>query len=140
MILMYARVGRQGKAAGKPLAATGWFASGYFLAWIGFSLAATSVQWVVERVALLDSRMASASNMFGGIVLIAAGAYQWTPLKDICLAECQSPFRFLMRHGGFRGDLLGSMLLAQLAQLEVSFGDCTRAGVSRINGLVMSEG
>jgi predicted metal-binding membrane protein len=111
MILMYARVGRQAKAAGKPLAATGWFASGYFLAWIGFSLAATTVQWVVERAALLDSQMASASKMFGGIVLIAAGAYQWTPLKDVCLAECQSPFRFLMRHGGFRGDLLGSLLL-----------------------------
>src|SRR2546421_1521123 len=48
MILMYARVGRQGKIsgpwvprAGKPLAATGWFAAGYFLAWAGFSLAAT---------------------------------------------------------------------------------------------------
>src|SRR5260221_2064246 len=111
MILMYARVGRQAKAAGKPLAATGWFACGYFLTWIGFSLAATLVQWVVERAALLDSQMASASNMFGGIVLIAAGAYQWTPLKDVCLAKCQSPFRFLMRHGGFRGDLLGSLLL-----------------------------
>jgi predicted metal-binding membrane protein len=36
MILTYTRVGRQAKAAGKPLAATGWFASGYFLAWIGF--------------------------------------------------------------------------------------------------------
>src|SRR5262245_26587280 len=36
MILMYARVGRQGQSAGKPLAATGWFAAGYFLAWIGF--------------------------------------------------------------------------------------------------------
>jgi predicted metal-binding membrane protein len=110
MILMYARVGRQGKVAGKPLAATGWFASGYFLTWIGFSLAATLVQWVVERAALLDSQMASASNMFGGIVLIAAGAYQWTPLKDVCLAQCQSPFQFLMRHGGFRGDLLGCLL------------------------------
>src|SRR5215471_17091302 len=31
MLLMYARVGRQEKAAGKRLAATGWFASGYFL-------------------------------------------------------------------------------------------------------------
>ena len=111
MILMYARVGRQGKAAGKPLAATGWFASGYFLAWIGFSLAATLVQWVVERAALLDAQMASASNMFGGTVLIAAGTYQWTPLKDVCLAQCQSPFQSLMRHGGFRGDLLGCLLL-----------------------------
>ena len=42
MILMYARVGRQGKLEGKPFAATGWFATGYFLVWTGFSLAATS--------------------------------------------------------------------------------------------------
>jgi predicted metal-binding membrane protein len=111
MILMYARVGRQGKAAGQPLASTGWFAAGYFLAWIGFSLAATLVQWMVERAALLDSRMASASTVLGGIVLIAAGVYQWTPLKDVCLAQCQTPFQFLMRHGGFRGDVPGCLLL-----------------------------
>jgi predicted metal-binding membrane protein len=111
MILIYARVGREGRAAGKTLPATGWFAAGYFLAWVGFSLAATIVQWMVERAALLDSRMASASTMFGGIVLIAAGAYQWTPLKDVCLAQCQTPLQFLMRHGGFRGDLPGCLLL-----------------------------
>ena len=107
MILMYARVGRQGRIAGKPLAATGWFAAGYFLAWIGFSLVATLVQWLLERDALLDSRMASASHTLGAIVLIAAGLYQWTPLKDACLAQCQTPFGFLMRHGGFRGDVPG---------------------------------
>src|SRR5439155_26991187 len=90
MILMYARVGRQGRIAGKPLAATGWFAAGYFLAWIGFSLAATFVQWGFERTALLDSRMASASNVLAGMVLIAAGVYQWTPLKDVCLVQCQT--------------------------------------------------
>ncbi|MBB4426250.1 putative metal-binding membrane protein [Bradyrhizobium sp. CIR48] len=54
MILMYARVGRQGKAQGKPFAATGWFAAGYLLAWCGFSLAATFLQWAVERATLLD--------------------------------------------------------------------------------------
>jgi predicted metal-binding membrane protein len=111
MILMYARVGRQGEVAGKPLAATGWFAAGYFFAWIGFSLVATLVQWMVERAALLDSRMASTSNVVGGIVLIGAGIYQWTPLKDVCLTQCQTPFQFLMRHGGFRGDLQGCLLL-----------------------------
>ena len=111
MILMYARVGRQAKAERKPFAATGWFTAGYFLAWIGFSLAATLVQWAIERAALLDSQMASASNVLGGIVLIAAGVYQWTPLKDVCLANCQSPFSFLMRYGGFRGDVPGCLLL-----------------------------
>ncbi len=82
MILMYARVGRQGKIAGKPLAATGWFAAGYFLAWAGFSLAATLIQWVLERTTLLDARMASANILLGAVVLIAAGLYQWTPIKS----------------------------------------------------------
>jgi predicted metal-binding membrane protein len=111
MILMYARVGRQRKAEERLLAATGWFAAGYFLVWIGFSLAATVVQWLVEQATLLDSRMASVSNLFGGAVLIAAGIYQWTALKDVCLAQCQSPLGFLMRHGGFRGDVGGCLLL-----------------------------
>jgi predicted metal-binding membrane protein len=111
MILMYARVGRQGKAEGKVFAATGWFAAGYFLVWVAFSLAATLAQWTVERADLLDSRMATGSSVFAGAVLIAAGAYQWTPLKDVCLVQCQSPFSFLMRHGGFRGDIRGCLML-----------------------------
>ncbi|WP_316201514.1 MULTISPECIES: DUF2182 domain-containing protein [unclassified Bradyrhizobium] len=111
MILMYAREGRHGKAQGKPFAATGWFAAGYLLAWSGFSLAATVLQWAIERAALLDSRMVLASSLLGGVLLIAAGVYQWTPLKDICLAQCQSPFLFLMRHGGFRSDPSGCLLL-----------------------------
>jgi predicted metal-binding membrane protein len=115
MILLYARLGRGGeaqrKAEGKPFAATGWFAAGYLLAWTGFSLAATFLQWSVERAALLDSRMTLDSNFIGAIVLIAAGVYQWTPLKDVCLAQCQSPFLFLMRYGGFRSDVWGCLLL-----------------------------
>jgi predicted metal-binding membrane protein len=112
MILLYARVGRQARVdqkrtAGKPLAATGWFAAGYFLAWAGFSLAATLVEWGLQRAALLDARMASANILLGAIVLIAAGIYQWTPFKYACLVQCQSPFRFLMSHGGFRSDVLG---------------------------------
>ena len=111
MVLMYARVGRQGRAEGKPFAPTGWFAAGYFLVWTGFSLAATTVQWGLEQAALLDSQMASASNALGGIVLVLAGVYQWTPLKDACLAQCQSPLGFLLRHGGFRSDATGCLVL-----------------------------
>jgi predicted metal-binding membrane protein len=111
MILLYARVGRQGKSAGEPLAATTWFTAGYFLAWVSFSLVATFLQWGFERAALLDARMATASNVLGGIVLVAAGVYQWTPLKDVCLVQCRTPLQFLMRHGGFRGDVPGCVLL-----------------------------
>ncbi len=111
MILMYARVGRQARAGARPFAATGWFAAGYLVARIGFALAATGAQWALERLALLDARMASASNALGAIVLIAAGAYQWTRLKDVCLAQCQTPLAFLMRHGGFRADVPGALRL-----------------------------
>src|SRR5579871_5155702 len=111
MILTYARVGRQGHVGAKPLAATGWFAVGYFLTWMGFALAATLVQWMLERAGLLDSQMASASNVLAGIVLIAVGVYQWSPLKDACLTRCQSPIDFLTRYGGFRNDLPGCLLM-----------------------------
>ncbi|QOZ70037.1 DUF2182 domain-containing protein [Bradyrhizobium arachidis] len=111
MILMYASVGRRAKAQAKPFAATGWFAAGYLLAWTGFSLVATLLQWVIDRAALLDSRMTLASNLVGAIVLIVVGIYQWTPFKDVCLVQCQSPFLFLMRHGGFRDTPRGCLLL-----------------------------
>jgi predicted metal-binding membrane protein len=114
MILLYARVARQEEIAGKPLAATGWFAAGYFLAWAGFSLAATLIQWVLEREALLDASMASASPLLGAIVLMAAGIYQWLPIKNTCLVQCQTPFRFLMSHGGFRGNVPGCVRLGLL--------------------------
>jgi predicted metal-binding membrane protein len=111
MILIYARVGRQAAIAGQPFAVSAWFAAGYLLSWTAFSLAATSAQWTLERAALLTPMMESASNILGGILLIAAGLYQWTPLKDACLSYCQAPLTFIMRHGGFRREATGALAL-----------------------------
>jgi predicted metal-binding membrane protein len=111
MILMYARMGRQTAAHDTPFAATVWFSAGYFLVWIAFALLATFVQWAFERAELLDSAMAGTSNVVGGLLFVAAGSYQWTRLKDVCLTQCQTPFAFLMRQGGFRGDAPGSLML-----------------------------
>jgi len=111
MILVYARVGRQAAMQGKPFAPSVWFAGGYLLSWTAFSLAATSAQWALERAALRTPMMESASNMFGVVVSIAAGLYQWTPLKDACLSYCQAPLTFIMRQGGFRSDPAGALAL-----------------------------
>jgi predicted metal-binding membrane protein len=111
MILIYARVARQAEGRGRPFAAAGWFTSGYLLAWAGFALAATWLQWLLEQALLLTPMMASASPLFGGALLIAVGLYQWTPLKDACLAQCRSPLLFVQRHGGFRGDRAGAVAL-----------------------------
>ena len=110
IILVYARLGRHAVES-RPFASTAWFTGGYFLAWIAFSLAATSAQWALERAALLTPMMASANRIFGGILLILAGLYQWTPLKDVCLSQCQAPLGFILSHGGFQGTATGSLML-----------------------------
>jgi predicted metal-binding membrane protein len=109
MILLYARVGRQAAQQGQPLAASAYFSAGYLVAWIGFALAASLAQWALERSALLSPMMEGASDVFGGAVLIGAGLYQWTPLKDACLRQCQAPWLFIQRHGGFRRDARGAL-------------------------------
>jgi predicted metal-binding membrane protein len=111
VILLYARVGRQAEAQAKPFAPTGWFAGGYLLAWSGFSLLATLLQALLTRVALLTPAMASANDIMGGLILIAAGIYQATPLKDRCLANCRAPLTFIQRHGGFQRRPLPSLAL-----------------------------
>jgi predicted metal-binding membrane protein len=109
MILIYARIGRQAATQGKPFAASGWFAGGYLLAWTAFSLVATTAQWGLERLALLTPMMESASRIVGAVVLIVAGLYQWTPLKDACLSYCRSPLLFIQQQGGFRRDASGAV-------------------------------
>src|SRR6266566_925174 len=53
----------------------------------------------------------AAGSALGGLVLLAAGIYQLTPLKTACLSQCQSPLFFIHRHGGFRADAPGSFRL-----------------------------
>lgn len=111
MILIYARVARQASTRGTPFAPSGWFAAGYFLAWSGFAVAATLLQWGLERGLLLSPVGANVEPRLGGALLIAAGLYQWSPLKNACLSQCQSPLAFIQRHGGFRGTRGASVAL-----------------------------
>lgn len=111
MILLYARVGRQARQEGKPLAATAYFAGGYLFAWTVFSLIATLGQWGLERALLLDPMMTSANGFFSGIVLMAAGIFQWSPQKRACLKHCQAPMAFIQAHGGLRKDGWGSFAI-----------------------------
>ena len=83
------------------------FASGYLLVWCGFSLSATLLQWGLDNAGLLSEKMAFANAFLTSTVLIAAGVYQWTSLKDACLRHCRSPSEFLFRH--LRLGLLGAV-------------------------------
>jgi predicted metal-binding membrane protein len=91
MTLIYAAAARKAKAQGDPLAPTFVFVAGYVLVWTAFSVAATAGQWALERAALLSPAMKSNSAVLGGLMLLAAGVYQLTPLKTVCLDKCRSP-------------------------------------------------
>lgn len=110
-ILLYALVGRTAAAQQRPFAATGWFASGYFLAWLLFSLLAAVVQTRLREVMLLTPMFKSASATLSGGVLIVVGLYQWSPFKNGCLDHCRSPLQFMQRHGGFQRQAGASVAL-----------------------------
>src|SRR5690349_773826 len=89
------------------------FGSRLAISWFG-SLSRCSLHWCNGRSSGLlcsISPMATTDNILGGLIFVAAGLYQWARLNDLCLAECQRPFEFVMRHGGSRRDALGCVVL-----------------------------
>lgn len=92
MLLLTATLQRQDRTLTRVFL----FLSGYLLAWTGFSLLAATAQWNLHRAALLAPTMSFTNRWLSGIVLMAAGAFQWTPWKRSCLKQCQSPLQFLM--------------------------------------------
>ncbi len=95
MVLMFARINRQRRERQRPFISTGIFLLGYILVWAGYSLAATLVQWGLHSAALLSPMMVSSSHILGGVLLVTAGIFQLTPLKQACLTRCRSPLSFL---------------------------------------------
>ena len=98
MILLFAAVNRKSRAQGRTYVSSSVFGAGYLLAWGGFSVAATTLQWKLEQMALLSPMMMTGSAFLGGALLIGAGIYQLTPLKQACLRHCRSPFDFITHH------------------------------------------
>ena len=98
MILLFALVNRRSHAKGGPYVPAAVFAGAYLVAWGGFSVVATALQWGLERAALLSPMMASGDMAFGGALLVLAGAYQLSPLKHACLRQCRGPIDFISRH------------------------------------------
>ena len=83
------------------------FLFGYLLVWIAFSAMATLVQWWLHNVLVVSPSMTITRPAVAGTLMIAAGLYQWTPLKGACLSGCRSPLSFLVQHwrDGTRGAL-----------------------------------
>jgi predicted metal-binding membrane protein len=108
MILAFATINRRRRRQEQPYVPTAIFLGGYVVVWTAFSALATLSQWGLHEAALLSPMMVSTSPLLGGLLLLIAGVYQWTPLKYACLAHCRSPLGFLMTdwREGSRGALI----------------------------------
>jgi predicted metal-binding membrane protein len=109
MILTFAAVNRKRREQERPFVPAGIFLLGYVVVWTVFSAVAAVAQWVLHGAALLSPLMVSNSPRLGGAILLAAGVFQWTPLKHACLAHCRSPLGFLMT--GWREGRRGAFLM-----------------------------
>ena len=95
MILTFHRI--RARRAGRGAFLAAWvFVTAYLLMWtlagvLAFALARGAEAWAA-RSALPPATFAR----LGGAVLIAAGVYQFTPLKHLCLAKCRTPVGFIM--------------------------------------------
>jgi predicted metal-binding membrane protein len=96
MLLAVARIGRARAEASGSLLPAAAFLCGYLLVWTAASLVATLAQWRLHDLAWVSASGASRGAVFGGLLLLLAGAFQLTPLKRACLRRCRSPLLFLI--------------------------------------------
>ncbi|HET8995282.1 MAG TPA: DUF2182 domain-containing protein [Acetobacteraceae bacterium] len=115
-IATFASLAARRDASRNVPAAVAVFVGGYGAAWMGYSVLAASLQVVLARTALLTPMLQSASVWLSAAILLAAGMFQFTALKDRCLAKCRTPLAFFLaewrdgtsgalrlglRHGGY---------------------------------------
>ena len=149
MLLLFGGVAR--RSATGASAASGQiyaFAAGYLVAWALFSLAATALQRLLATLLFASPMMEATHPVVGAALLLIAGVYQLTPIKQACLRTCQSPFGFLMSRwrtgvsGAFRmglehgvhcvGCLLGADAAAVCRRCHESCGHC---GADSVGGV-----
>jgi predicted metal-binding membrane protein len=95
MVLTFAAVQRRRREQDRATVPTVVFLLGYAVVWTAYAAAALA-QWGLHEADLLSAAMASTSGRLGGALLLVAGVFQWTPLKQVCLSKCRSPLSFVM--------------------------------------------
>jgi predicted metal-binding membrane protein len=110
IVVAFAAINRRRRERGAPHVATSVFVAGYLLAWIGFSVLATIVQLGLHRVGSHNPIMAQTSTAVAAVLCLAAGLYQFSPLKEVCLMRCRSTNGFILsewRDGAFGALIMG---------------------------------
>ena len=101
-VALYARMTQQ-----RSRLAPWSFTAGYLLAWSAVGVLAYAAAAAGARLAGDALAWDRAGRWVAGVTLLAAAAYELTPLKDVCLGKCRSPLGFLL--GAWREGPAGAL-------------------------------
>jgi predicted metal-binding membrane protein len=105
MILAFVHLSRRGGDPGRARA----FVAAYLTIWFLFSVAAAAAQWLLQLAGWVDPMIVSTSAPLTASLLLIAGAYQFSPLKRLCLSGCRTPLGFLL--GEWRPGVAGAFVM-----------------------------
>lgn len=95
MVAVFTTVSHNRRQAGRRAAPTWVFLLGYLTIWSIFGAGAYLLSLIVPEVGMTAPGLRAYNPVIGGLTLIFAGFYQWSPLKRVCLEHCRSPLGFL---------------------------------------------
>lgn len=96
MIMAFARIHNDRRDRGQAFVPTWLFAGSYLALWSATGVLAYGLAVGGDALADESEWLSNNAPRIGGGLLIAAGLYQLTPLKEICLSKCRTPMSFLM--------------------------------------------
>jgi predicted metal-binding membrane protein len=109
MVTAFATINRRRRERAAPYVPTAFFVAGYVVAWAAFSALATMAQYLLQKAELVTTMMQSASYWFSAALFLAAGLYQFSALKERCLAYCRSADGFILSE--WRDGALGAVVM-----------------------------
>ena len=125
---LYSRVARH-TGQRWPLLNTVLAGVGYFAIWGAFGAVAFAAGFEVSHLAMLSVQLSRWIPVAAGGLLVIAGIWQLTPLKQSCLKHCREPLLFLahaykpgvwggfrvgVHHGGYCAACCWALMLMQI--------------------------
>lgn len=95
-VTVFGNLSRRRAPHSRPALSTGMFVGGYLAVWIGYSVVAATGQMALSHAALLTPMLKNTSQALSVAILLAAGVFQFTALKEMCVTQCRTPFAFFL--------------------------------------------
>lgn len=96
MVVTYAEIADTAARKGEPIVSPLILIAGYLTVWLLFSIAAAALQLMLQAYTLASAAGQLTSPYLAAALLCGAGLYQFSALKQACLAKCRRPFTFFL--------------------------------------------